>query len=83
MGTQRTNGLKEGIALVEDEELDLLEIEGLLVGEGQEATGGTDHNVRGVLLERSPVLRDGETPKEHRCLDVGHVLGEATEPAAT
>jgi hypothetical protein len=75
-----TDRLEERITLIEDEELDLLEIEGLLVGKGEDTARGTDHDVRGVLLERSPVLNDGQTAEEHRGFDVRHVLGEASEP---
>jgi hypothetical protein len=53
-------------------------LEALVPNEGVEATGGTDHDVRALVLGLEEVLvdLDGRSTVEDTGADVGHVLGE-------
>ena len=65
------------VTLVKDEMLDVLGVEGLVLHQSQDATGGPDHDVRAVVLQGLLVLLDADTTKEHRDLDVVKVLAES------
>ncbi len=56
--------------------LDVLQSEGLVPDEGEDAAWCSDDDMRAVLLQDLLVLLDGQTTKEYRCLYCGHVLGE-------
>jgi len=70
-------GFQDAIALVEDEMLDVIELEGLLLGKAEDAAGSTDDDVGAVVLEDVTVGLDGDTAIEDGGLDLGKVLGEA------
>ena len=57
--------------------LDVLQVEGLLACESEDAAGGADNDVWTVSLEDRLVLLDGHATEEHSDLDVVHVLAEA------
>jgi len=50
--------LEDPVALVHDEVLDLVELEGFLAGEGEDAAGGSDDDVGRVILEDGAVELD-------------------------
>lgn len=56
---------------------DVLQTEGLVPDERQDATRRPDDNVRAVLLQDVLVLLDGHAAEEHGRFDCGQVLGEA------
>lgn len=59
--------------------LDVLKVEGLLLDEGKDTTGGSDQNVRAELLVAENVLisLDGGTTIEDLRANFGQVLAEA------
>ena len=71
-----TELLQHLVALVQDEVLDVLEVEGLVSHQRQDAPGRAHHNVGTVGLEGLLVLLDGEPSKEHAHLHVVKVLAE-------
>mmetsp|Transcript_31500 Transcript_31500/g.92397 ORF Transcript_31500/g.92397 Transcript_31500/m.92397 type:complete len:207 (-) Transcript_31500:60-680(-) len=56
--------------------LDVIELEGLLLGKTEDAAGSADDDVRAVVLEDVAVGLDGDTAVEDGGLDLGKVLGE-------
>ena len=56
---------------------DVLQVEGVVADECQDAARCADHNVGTVLLEDIFVLLDGQAAEEYGRLDRRHVLGEA------
>ena len=57
--------------------LDVLQVQGLVADQSQDASWRAHHDVGAVLLQDVLVLLDGHATKEHGRLDSGHVLGEA------
>ena len=57
--------------------LDVLSVERLILHEGEDAAGRTDHDVRAVVLQGLLVLLDADTSKEDRNFDVVKVLAES------
>lgn len=57
--------------------LDILQDEGLVPDEGQDAAWCSNNDVRAVLLQHILILLDGQATKEHCCFYCGHVLREA------
>lgn len=74
---EHTELFQHFVTLVQDEVLDVLQAEGLVPGERENTARRANDNVRAVLLQHLLILLDGQTAKKHRCLDGGHVLGEA------
>ena len=72
----RTKLLQHLIALIQDVMLDVLQVEGLVTAEGQDATGSPHHNVRAVALQHLLILLDADPTKEHGRLDVVEILTE-------
>lgn len=68
--------LQHLVTLIQNEVLDVLQVEGLVPTEGQDAAGGPHHNVRTVVLHHLLVLLDADPAKEHSCLYVVEVLTE-------
>lgn len=71
-----TKLLQHFVTLIQDEVLDVLEVEGLVSAEGQDAAGGPDHDVGAVVLHHLLVLLDADPTKEHCRLSVVEVLTE-------
>ena len=71
-----TQLLQHFVTLVQDKVLDVLGVEGLVLDQGQDSSGGTDHDVRAVVLQHLLILLDADTTKEDRDLDVVKVLTE-------
>jgi len=69
--------LKDTIALVEDEMLDVIKLEGLLLGKTEDAAGSANDDVGAIVLEDITVGLDGDTTIEDGGLHLGKVLGEA------
>jgi len=69
------------VALVQHKVLDLVRLELLVADEGHHAAGGTDDDVRALVLggELLGVGRDGGPTVEYVGPDVGHKLGETGE----
>jgi len=57
--------------------LDVIELEGLLLGKAEDAAGSTDDDMGAVVLEDVTIGLDGDTAIEDGGLDLGKVLGEA------
>ena len=57
--------------------LDVLQVQGLVADQRQDASWRAHHDVGAVLLQDVLVLLDGHATEEHGRLDSGHVLGEA------
>ena len=74
--TAHLERFQDAIALIEDEMLDVVELEGLLLGKAEDTTGSTDDDVRAVVLENVAVGLDGDTTVEDGGLDLRQVLGE-------
>lgn len=76
---EHTNLIEHLVALVEDKVLDVLEVEGLLLDEGEDTTGGSDQDVGAELLVAENVLisLDGGTTVEDLRADLRQVLAEA------
>ena len=74
--TTHLERFQDTIALVEDKMLDVVELEGLLLGKAEDTTRGTDDDVGAVVLENVAVGLDGNTTVENSCLDLRKVLGE-------
>lgn len=55
---------------------DVLQAEAFLEDKRTDTPRSSDNNVRAVLFQDLLVLLDGQSTKEHRHLDSGHVLGE-------
>ena len=60
--------LEHFVALIEDEMLDVFEVELLGADEGEDAAGGSHHDVRAVALQHLLVLGDRQTAEEHTVL---------------
>ena len=56
--------------------LDVLSVEGLVLDQRQDTSGGTDHNVRAVVLQHLFILLNADTTKEDGDFDVVKVLAE-------
>ena len=74
--------LEHLVALVEDEVADVAGDQQLLVNEGEDAAGGSDHHVRVVLLQDLLVLLDGEASEEVCHLHALEVAAEALKLVA-
>lgn len=71
--------IKHLVALVENEHLQVVEIEGLGVDEGEDATGRTNYDVgRLRTLENLLIVLHGHTTVEHLSDNVRQVLGETS-----
>ena len=76
VGYSLTQLLQHLVTLVQDEVLDVLEVEGLVSAEGQDAARCPHHDVGAVALHRLLILLDADPSKEHRRLDGVKVLTE-------
>lgn len=56
--------------------LDVFQAEGLVPGECEDSSRGSNNNVRTILLQDLFILLDGQATKEYCSLYCGHVLGE-------
>ena len=74
--TTHLERFQDAIALVEDEMLDVVELEGLLLGKAEDTAGSTNDDVGAVVLEDVAVGLDGDTTVEDSGLDLRKVLGE-------
>mmetsp|Transcript_13229 Transcript_13229/g.30885 ORF Transcript_13229/g.30885 Transcript_13229/m.30885 type:complete len:226 (-) Transcript_13229:39-716(-) len=70
-------GFKHAIALVQDKMLYAVELEILIPSQSQNATGGSHHNVRAVVLENFLVLLDRDSSVKDSGLYLRQVLAES------
>lgn len=76
---ERTEGLENLVALINDEVLALTELDGSLLDQDLEAARGGDEDVRDRSLKLLPILLDRDTTIKNFGLDGRHVLLEALE----
>lgn len=69
--------LQHFVTLIQDKMLDVLQAEGLVPGESEDAARCSNNDVRAVLLQHLLILLDGQATKEYCCLYRGHVLRES------
>jgi hypothetical protein len=74
-----TNLVEHLIALIEDEKLALVQVEGTLLSEAQNTTRSTDNNVGRILLQELAVLSDRMSTIENSSLHVSKILLETIE----
>lgn len=75
-----TWGFKDFIALIDYEYLEVAEVEVLLLGEGQDSTGGADDDVGGLdALQHLDVVGDGQAAVEHLSHQLRQVLSETSK----
>lgn len=56
---------------------EMLQVEFLVLDEGQNATGSSDNNMGARGLENFFIFLDGHSPEEDGDLGSGHVLGKS------
>ena len=80
IGRELTDVLENFIALVEDEDLEVVQVERLVLGEVKNTTGGADDDVRGIrALKHLLLLLKRLSAQDALSLHVGHEFGETVE----